>query len=125
MKFRQYFLFFLLLMLSSDFIFAGCGEDANPAIKVMCELIIFIQGRVGRVIVAASVMRSAWQFMNGGIKWDGVVTLFIGIGFMYAPKTFALFLLPDYIEGMQGNGYLIDQKVTPDEIISCACPDLK
>jgi hypothetical protein len=77
------------------------------------------------VIIAATIMKAAWQFMNGGLKWDGIVTLFIGIGFMYAPKTFALFLLPDYIEGIQGGGYSLDVKVTPDEIISCACPDLK
>ena len=103
----------------------GCGEDANPAIKTICDIIMFLQGRIARSLVAFSIMLAAWGFVGGNFKWQEMLTLAIGIGIFYAPKTFALFLLPEYIQGITGDGYDISLKYTPDEIITCACPNLR
>lgn len=122
-KYSFFTLFFILL--SGDAMAANCGENANPGIVAMCEMILMLQGRIGRALISFIIIMQAWQFSQGSIKWESVVTLFIGIALFYAPKTFAIFLLPDYIEGVYGEGYTPDMKITADEIISCACPDLR
>src|SRR5574344_1103011 len=103
----------------------GCGDDANPALKTLCDIIMFLQGRIGRSLAAFSIMLAAWGFTNGNFKWQEMLTLAIGIGIFFAPKTFALWLLPEYIVGITGDGYDISVKYTPDEIITCACPNLR
>ena len=107
------------------FALVGCGDDANPALKTICDIIMFLQGRIGRALVMFMVMMMAWEFVGGSLKWQPMVTMAIGIGLFYAPKTFALFLLPEYIQGITGDGYDESVKYTPDEIISCACPNLR
>ena len=109
----------------ADAILVGCGEDANPALKTICDIIMFLQGRIGRALATFSVMLAAWAFTSGNLKWQDMVSLAIGIGIFYAPKTFALFLLPEYIKGITGDGYDPAIKYTPDEIITCACPNLR
>ena len=119
-------LFLTFFVFSQTFVFAmSCGDDANPAIKTVCDIIMFLQGRIGRSLVMFMVMMSAWKFTSGSFKWQEMVTLAVGIGIFYAPKTFALWLLPDYIQGIVGDGYDIGTKYTPDEIITCACPNLR
>ena len=103
----------------------NCGDDANPAFVTICEIIMLLQGRIGRSIAMFTIMLSAWQFTSGQLKWQEIVQVAIGIGIFFAPKTFALFLLPDYIEGISGNGYDSSMKYTPDEILTCVCPNLR
>ena len=102
----------------------GCGDNANPAVRTICEIIIFVQGRIGRSLVVFIIMISAWSFVGGNFKWQEMVTLAIGVGLFFNPKTFALFLLPSYIVGISGDGFDINTKYTPDEIILCYCPEL-
>ncbi len=124
-KIIKYTIFSLIFLLFNYDSMAGCGENANPAIRTMCEVIIFLQGRIGRALVTLIIVFSAWNFANGGLKWENILSLMIGIGLFWAPKTFALVILPDYVSGIYGAGYTPDQKLTPDDIISCACPDLR
>jgi len=128
-RFFTFICFFIVFYLFHNSAFAdniaGCGEDANPGIKAICDIIMFLQGRIARSLVAFSVMLAAWGFVGGQFKWQEMLTLAIGIGIFYAPKTFALFLLPEYIQGIVGDGYDITTKYTPDEIITCACPNLR
>lgn len=121
------FIFFSTFIILSKEAFAltGCGDDANPALKTICDIIMFLQGRIGRALVMFMVMMMAWEFVGGQLKWQPLLTMAIGIGLFYAPKTFALFLLPEYIQGITGEGYDESVKYTPDEIISCACPNLR
>ena len=86
------------------FVFCGsvafsleCGDNANPALKTVCDIIMFLQGRIGRALASFMIMLSAWSFIQGQFKWQEVLTVAIGVGIFFAPKTFALFLLPDYI----------------------------
>lgn len=102
----------------------GCGDNANPAVRTVCEIIIFLQGRIGRSLVVFIIMLSAWSFVGGNFKWQEMVTLAIGVGMFFNPKTFALFLLPSYIVGISGDGFDINTKYTPDEILLCYCPEL-
>lgn len=125
LKLIKYLIITNLFMLISQDSFSGCGENANPAIKTLCDVMIFLQGRLGRALVTLIIVFSAWNFLNGELKWQNVLTVAIGIGLFWAPKTFALFILPSYVTGIYGGGYTPDQKLTPDEIISCACPDLR
>ena len=102
----------------------GCGDSANPAVRTICEIIIFLQGRIGRSLVVFMIMISAWSFVSGNFKWQEMVTLAIGIGIFFNPKTFTLFLLPSYIVGISSDGFDINTKYTPDEILLCYCPEL-
>ncbi len=106
-------------------VLSGCGDNANPAIKTICDIITFLQGRIARSLVVFSIMLAAWSFVGGNFKWQEMVTLAIGVGIFYAPKTFALFLLPEYVQGITGDGFDVALKYTPDEIITCACPNLR
>jgi type IV secretory pathway VirB2 component (pilin) len=117
------FLILGMFCLSSD-AFAGCGDNANPALKTLCDIMRLLHGRLGRAFVMVTLTMSGFQFSQGGLQWQPLVTLFIGIGMFWAPKTVALFILPQYITGVQGEGYTPDQILSPDEILSCACPDL-
>ncbi len=102
-----------------------CGDNANPALKTVCDIIMFLQGRIGRALASFMIMLSAWSFIQGQFKWQEVLTVAIGVGIFFAPKTFALFLLPDYIQGISGDGFDPSVKYTPDEIITCSCPNLR
>ena len=103
----------------------GCGEDANPGIKTICEIIMLLQGRIGRSIATFSIMLAAWKFANAKSSWQDVTQLAIGVGIFFAPKTFALFLLPDYVEGLSGDGFDSTVRYSPDEILTCVCPNLR
>lgn len=102
-----------------------CGDNANPALKTVCDIIMFLQGRIGRALASFMIMLSAWSFIQGQFKWQEVLTVAIGVGIFFAPKTFALFLLPEYIQGIAGDGFDPSVKYTPDEIITCSCPNLR
>ena len=128
---KKQYLYFLLLTLSicslTSFVFAipSCGADANPGLKALCDIIVFVQGRIGRSIAGITVVFSAMEFMKGEIKWQAFATLAVGLGMFWAPKTIALFLLPNSITGIMGDGYETSVIYTPDEIISCICPALR
>jgi type IV secretory pathway VirB2 component (pilin) len=117
--------FFASFFLSYNAFAMMCGAmGSNEALNVICDIIIFLQGRIGRAIATVSVMMTAWEFSQGSIKWQGIVIAMIGMGMFFAPKTLALFVLPSYIRGIQGGGYDPNQTYTPDQIISCFCPNL-
>lgn len=103
-----------------------CGvNEINPAFATICEVIMFMQGRIGRSIATFSIMMSAWAFTNGKLKWQEVVTTAIGVGLFFAPKTLALFLLPTTISGLTGDGFNPNTVYGPDEILTCMCPNLR
>ena len=119
------FCFFAFAFFSEVAIALECGDNANPALKTVCDIIMFLQGRIGRALASFMIMLSAWTFIQGNLKWHEILTVAIGVGIFFAPKTFALFLLPDYIEGISGDGFDPTKRYTPDEIITCACPNLR
>ena len=86
---------------------------------------MLLQGRIGRSIATFSIMLAAWKFANAKSSWQDVTQLAIGVGIFFAPKTFALFLLPDYIEGLSGDGFDSTVRYSPDEILTCVCPNLR
>lgn len=103
-----------------------CGvNEINPAFATICEVIMFMQGRIGRSIATFSIMMSAWAFTNGKLKWQEIVTTAIGVGLFFAPKTLALFLLPSTVSGLTGEGFSPDVVYSPDEILTCMCPNLR
>ena len=116
----------LLLCLTSSDVFAGCGDNANPALKTMCDLMRLLQGRIGRTFITVTIVISAFQIViNGKTDIWTIITLVMGVGLFSAPKTIALFILPGHITGVMGEGYTPNQILTPDEILACACPDLR
>jgi type IV secretory pathway VirB2 component (pilin) len=121
----SYILFVVIFFLDTNKAFAyGCGADANPALRVLCEVIIFLQGRIGRAFASITIVVAAWEFTTGGIKWQSIATLLVGFGLFWFPKTMALSVLPDYIDGISGFGINADEKHTPDQILTCICPEL-
>ena len=100
-------------------------DETNPAFATICEVIMFLQGRIGRSIATFSIMMSAWAFTNGKLKWPELVTTALGVGLFFAPKTLALFLLPNVVTGLSGSGFDPNTAYSPDEILSCMCPNLR
>ena len=101
------------------------ADETNPAFATICEVIMFMQGRIGRSIATFSIMMSAWAFTNGKLKWQEIVTTALGVGLFFAPKTLALFLLPNVVTGLSGGGFDGSKAYSPDEILSCMCPNLR
>ena len=101
------------------------ADEVNPAFATICEVIMFMQGRIGRSIATFSIMMSAWSFTNGKLKWQEIVTTALGVGLFFAPKTLALFLLPNVVTGLNGGGFNPGEAYSPDEILSCMCPNLR
>lgn len=101
------------------------ADETNPAFATICEVIMFMQGRIGRSIATFSIMMSAWAFTNGKLKWQEIVTTALGVGLFFAPKTLALFLLPNVVTGLSGGGFDDSKAYSPDEILSCMCPNLR
>lgn len=124
---KVFFLAILFAVLPAGIAFAlKCGEgEVNPAFSAICDIIIFLQGRVGRSMIVFTMSIAGWKIMKGGIEWRDFLSLIIGIGFFFFPKTFALFLLPSYVEGLTGYGYDPNMRYSPDEILTCICPDLR
>ncbi len=100
------------------------ADETNPAFATICEVIMFMQGRIGRSIATFSIMMTAWSFTNNRLKWHELVTVALGVGLFFAPKTLALFLLPNVVTGLSG-GFNPDQAYSPDEILTCMCPNLR
>jgi len=131
MRLRTSFLFFCSFIIicisfaSNALSEPACGLDANPALRTLCDVMVFLQGRLGRSLAVIAIMISAWEFTSGGAKWQSIATLAVGLGMFYAPKSMALYMLPDYVIGITGEGYDQNTKYTPDEIISCICPSLR
>lgn len=101
------------------------ADEANAAFVTICEVMMFMQGRIGRAIAIFSIMMSAWSFTNSKLKWPELVTTAVGVGLFFAPKTLALFLLPNVVTGLSGGGFDPDKAYSPDEILTCMCPNLR
>ena len=100
------------------------SDETNAAFATICEVIMFMQGRIGRSIATFSIMMSAWSFTNGKLTWQDIVTTALGVGLFFAPKTLALFLLPNVVTGLSG-AFNSNQAYSPDEILTCMCPNLR
>lgn len=130
MKRKATLFVFVLFIILADATIAyalKCGRDVvNPAFTAICDIMIFLQGRIVRSLVTLMFMFTAWSVMSkGSVNWQELLQTVIGIGLFFFPKSFALFLLPSYIEGMHGDGYDPNIRYSPDEILTCICPDLR
>ena len=121
---------FVVIIFIADATFAyalKCGRDVvNPAFTAICDIMVFLQGRIVRSLVTLMFMFTAWSVMSkGSVNWQELLQTVIGIGLFFFPKTFALFALPSYIEGLTGDGFDQNVRYSPDEILTCICPDLR
>lgn len=117
----------VVLIISSDSVSVLANTDGssfNAAIRAMCDMIAFLQGRFGRAISMISIMIFAWKVSGGKIQWQDIFVLLLGIGMMFAPKTIALFILPSTIKGISGGIFSEFEIYTPDFIITYACPNI-
>jgi type IV secretory pathway VirB2 component (pilin) len=92
--------------------------DNNPLVDVLCQIVIFMQGRIGRAISLGVLFSFGILFFLGKVSWPQIVTMSIGLGLLFGAKSVALLVLPYYIE-QDG-----DVQVTTSDAIKTVCPEI-
>lgn len=97
----------------------------NAMADVLCTIIVFLQGRIARVVASAAIIVFGFGFFLGKVSWTTIVIMCIGFSMAFGAKGVAIFLL-------QSQGLVIyktkageDPKYTsPESIINSTCPEL-
>ena len=90
----------------------------SPLLDVLCQIILFLQGRFGRSIAIGGIVTMGIGLFLGKFTWTQMTVFGVGIGLLFGAKEMALVLLPYYL---YQDG---DVKVTTSEAISTACFEL-
>ena len=91
--------------------------------STLCQLILIVNGRVGRAMAAIAIFGLGIAFFLGKITWTLITTLGIGLGTLFGAKSIALVLLP-YAVTVTDPSSGAQVTATPDEIIRKVCPEL-
>lgn len=103
--------------------------SANAAARILCDVIIFLRGRVGRAMALIAVMLIAANMILGQIDWKAIVTFAVGATLLFQGQSIVYVIMPATMTGI--NGVSASGKVfnpsspyTPEEIVSQICPEL-
>jgi type IV secretory pathway VirB2 component (pilin) len=102
---------------------AESGDESNQLASSLCQLILLLNGRVGRAIAVIALLALAFMFMTDKLRVRTFVIFIVGITFLFGAKSIALTILPSYVYTKDIDR---NQKVkkTPDELIREVCPEL-
>lgn len=104
-------------------------KGVNKATVVLCDVILFFRGKVGRGIAILVVMGVMLQFTFGNISWRTVLYVSVGIGIYFGAEGLAYVMLPATFKGVSGtmpSGKVFNPNAyyTPEEIVREVCPEL-
>jgi type IV secretory pathway VirB2 component (pilin) len=101
------------------------APDNLGIIDTLCSLILFLQGRTGRVMAAFAMFAFGFGFFLNKISWTALVVLIMGFAFLFGAKSIALIFLPYATTYSDPEDPTIGtKKVTTESIIQKACPEL-
>lgn len=125
LKFQKLFTLILLLTVCNQ---ASASVTNSGAAGVLCDIMIFLTGRIGRAIGILVVMGIAFACFSGSITWQKAATLCVGLSLFFAPATIAMMMLPSKVSNVSGTVgnrvFYTSNSYTPEEVASAACPEM-
>lgn len=100
------------------------GSDRSALSDSLCQIILILNGRVGRALAAIAIFGLGIAFFLGKITWTLITTMGIGMGVLFGAKTVTLMLLPYSVKTVNPDTGT-QEDVSPEELIRKACPELK
>jgi type IV secretory pathway VirB2 component (pilin) len=97
-------------------------EQNNEVANVICQVIIFLQGRIGRAIALAALVVMGIQFFLGKVTWTSIVVTGVGFALLFGSKSIALVILKKYVETRDSSGNIV--KISTGEAVSKVCPEI-
>ena len=97
-------------------------EQNNEVANVICQVIIFLQGRIGRAIALAALVVMGIQFFLGKVTWTSIVVTGVGFALLFGSKSIALVILKKYVETRNSTGDIV--KISTGEAVSKVCPEI-
>ncbi len=97
-------------------------EQNNEVANVICQVIIFLQGRIGRAIALAALVVMGIQFFLGKVTWTSIVVTGVGFALLFGSKSIALVILKQYVETRDSSGDIV--KISTGEAVSKVCPEI-
>ncbi len=102
---------------------ASEGDKNNQLATSLCQIILLLNGRIGRAIAVIAILTLALLFMTSKLTVPVFLTFIVGIALLFGAKSIALVLLPSYVEVKEPDRGVV--KKTPEELIKQVCPELK
>ena len=102
---------------------ASEGDKNNQLATSLCQLILLLNGRVGRAIAVIAILTLAILFMTSKLTVPVFLTFIIGIALLFGAKSIALIMLPSYVKVKEADRGVVNK--TPEELIKQVCPELK
>lgn len=102
---------------------ASEGEANNQLASSICQMILFLNGRIGRAIAVIASFSLALLFMMGKLQVSIFLTFIIGMALLFGAKSIALVMLPSYIKVKEVDRGIV--KKSPEELVKKACTELK
>jgi type IV secretory pathway VirB2 component (pilin) len=102
---------------------ASEGDKNNQLATSLCQLILLLNGRIGRAVAVIAILTLALLFMTSKLTVPLFLTFIVGIAFLFGAKSIALVLLPSYVDVKEPDRGVV--KKTPEELIKQVCPELK
>ena len=97
-------------------------EQNNEVANVICQVIIFLQGRIGRAIALAALVVMGIQFFLVKETWTSIVVTGVGFDLLFGSKSIALVILKQYVETRDSSGDIV--KISTGEAVSKVCPEI-
>ena len=122
---------FILLNDSHDSQCAAPG--ANSAIKVLCDIILILRGRLGRALFMFQVLKTSYSIITSpssdGFSMDKFLGLALGGAILFGAEGFVYIILPSRVTGIQGPNpsgaaYSPTEYYTPEQLVRDQCPEL-
>jgi len=96
----------------------------NVAANVLCDVIVFVQGRIGRAIALGAIVVMGIQFFLGKVTWTSIVILAVGLALLFGSKSIALVLLKRYIEVKDPNDATKVTMMSTEQAVREVCPEI-
>lgn len=100
------------------------GDSSNQLASSICQLILLLNGRIGRAIAIIALFAIAILMATGKVGVPIFLTFLVGIAMLFGAKSIALVLLPSFVE-VREIDRLEPVKRSPEELIKQVCPELK
>lgn len=104
-------------------------QGVNEAALVLCQIIQFLRGRLGRAISLIAILSIGLLFYLGKVEMKTLPVFVIGLGLFYGAEGLVYLILPSTIKGIHGVAsdgtiFLPNKEYSPEEVVSTVCPAL-
>jgi type IV secretory pathway VirB2 component (pilin) len=99
------------------------GDTSNTLATSICQMILILNGRIGRAIAIIALFTLAILMATSKVTVPVFLTFLIGIALLFGAKSIALIMLPSFVKVKEADRGPV--KKSPEELIKQVCPELK